>query len=67
LVEVAPPGTTSRTCQARLERGAESSAWFPWAVLAAPDVPALAEATGLGVGSLVPIDGDRWVAKLTRR
>ncbi len=64
LVEVDPPGTVTRTVNARIEssRGRRSR-WFSWAHLGAADVEAVARAAGLA-----PVEvwqtGSRWFADL---
>ena len=64
LAEVEAPPTTTRTCLARLERGSESSAWFPWAVVGADAVDDLAARAGLAVRTLAERVEGRWFAEL---
>jgi SAM-dependent methyltransferase len=54
LVEVRPPGTSSRRTTVRLESGSRVSAWFPWAELGSDDVAMVASSCSLHVE-------DRWV------
>jgi SAM-dependent methyltransferase len=63
LVEVEPPGAPSHATEARLERGAEVSLWFPWAWVGADGIDELACRAGLArVGWQVL--GPRWFAVL---
>jgi len=48
----------------RLEGLGTASAWFPWALVCAPSLPAAASAAGLGVDELWSVDG-REFASLT--
>jgi hypothetical protein len=65
VVEVEPPGAGWRHCRARLERGGERGAWFPWSVVGADAVAELGRASELGVHSVEPCSG-RWFARLQR-
>ena len=47
VVEVEPPGTPSRRCRARLERGPQKSDWFGWSVVGADAIIGLAADAGL--------------------
>lgn len=70
IAEVQPPGTRTRTCRARLERGHELSAWFDWSLVAADGAAGLAGQSGLRVASVEQAPGDdRWFAhfRLARR
>ncbi|MHB8465638.1 MAG: class I SAM-dependent methyltransferase, partial [Acidimicrobiales bacterium] len=64
VVEVEAPSTTSRVCLARLERGGESSAWFPWAVVGAGSIGELASSVGLHPRQVWEADENRWFAVL---
>lgn len=66
LVELDRPGTGLRRDIARLLRSDRSSAWFPWARLAADAVGGPASVAGLRVLTTVGTAG-RWFAELTRR
>ena len=66
VVEVAPPGTGLRRFDARVERGAECTGWFPWAVLGADAVAEVAAPAGLVPTDLHADDG-RWFVELERR
>lgn len=66
LVELERPGTGLRRDVARLLRADRSSAWFPWARLAADAVGMPAAAAGLRVRATVGAAG-RWFAELVRR
>ena len=61
--ELAPPGTRSWSGAARISAGAGASEPFPWAVLAADDLPALAAATDWRVQTTWTESG-RWLATL---
>ncbi|MGO9976653.1 MAG: class I SAM-dependent methyltransferase [Solirubrobacteraceae bacterium] len=63
LVELERPGSRSGPLQARLERGAATSAWFAWARVAFDDVGAVAGAASFTVRSRWEADG-RWFARL---
>jgi SAM-dependent methyltransferase len=60
LVETERPGAPTRTLHARVAGGAGA---FPWALVGAHDLPALARAAGLAVGERWTEDG-RWFAIL---
>ena len=64
LAEVGPPGTGHRRLRARLERDGERSEPFPWSLVGAEAVPALAEAAGLVAESVEPTPSGRWFATL---
>jgi len=67
IAEVERPGTPARICRARLERGRERGAWFPWAVVGADDVGRLAAPAGLGIDRLECVPAERtsrWFAHL---
>ena len=66
LAEVEPPGARSRTCRARLERGAEVGAWFAWAVVGADAIDELSLAAGLHIQQLHTTSDGRWFARLVR-
>jgi len=61
--EVAAPGTRSWSGDARISSGGAASEPFPWAVVAADDLPALAAATGLRVRTTWT-EANRWLATL---
>jgi len=63
VVEVDPPGSLSASTTARLERDGERTGWFPWALVAADRVDALAERAGLRADSVRAMGG-RWFATL---
>lgn len=63
LVEVEPPGSSSDLVDLRLAGGGRLSTPFPWARLAAQDVPAIAAQAGLRVVELWE-EADRWFARL---
>lgn len=63
VAEVGGPGTTSLTAEARIEWCGWRSAWFPWATVAAVDLPEVAAAVGLEVVKVHQI-GDRSFAHL---
>jgi SAM-dependent methyltransferase len=65
LVELDPPKTPSVQTRARLETSHGTSAWFPWARVAAPDIHELAQASGLTVRRGWRSQ-DRWFASLIR-
>lgn len=66
IVELEPPGTRSRRCRARLERGEQASGWFGWSVVGTDAIASFAEDAGL-VTDAVSIVGDgRWFASLSR-
>ena len=47
VVELDPPRSRTRRVQVRLETGAQTSSWFAWAHVSAPDVQGVALAAGL--------------------
>ncbi|MGH9076742.1 MAG: class I SAM-dependent methyltransferase [Acidimicrobiales bacterium] len=67
LVELDRPGSISESFDVRVELAAETSGWFPWAVVAADDVEVVAKEAGL-VPRWVRSVGDRhetrWFALL---
>jgi SAM-dependent methyltransferase len=63
VVEVEPPGSATQRFRARVERGGQCSAWFPWAQVSTDDVEDLAARAGLTADRLV-VDGQRWFAHL---
>jgi SAM-dependent methyltransferase len=63
FVEVEPPGVDSASTWARIEIGASATEWFPWARVAADDVPRLAGETGFTVKELWR-EGKRWFGGL---
>jgi len=65
LVELDPPGTTSRTVAVRLERGDARSAWFRWAHLDTDDLAGTAAEAGLAVHDRWTV-ASRWFAELIR-
>jgi SAM-dependent methyltransferase len=65
LVEVEPPGVGCRTHQVRLERGMAHSPWFPWAVVGADAIEAIARSAALQLVRLESAAG-RWFAHLRR-
>ena len=63
LVEVGAPGTPTQVDQLRLEcRGAHSD-WFPWALVGACGIAAIAAEARLAVTETWEVDG-RWFARL---
>ena len=67
VVEVEPPdsGAGWRRYRVRLERGARSGPWFPWAVVDAGAIARLAARAGLELRRLQPIPEEgRWFAHL---
>jgi len=65
LVELEPPGTSTRSTQARLERDGIASAWFPWARVAAPAIVSIAPASGFRATEIWSLS-ERWFARLHR-
>lgn len=63
LVEIDPPGTGTRTLEARLERAGVAGPTFPWAVVDAAGLPSLAARAGLVVTDLWE-EGGRWFSQL---
>ncbi|WP_020499845.1 class I SAM-dependent methyltransferase [Sciscionella marina] len=64
LVELAGPGEHSWTGFARLTDGERGGPWFPWAVVGADSIAAVAAEAGLRVCELTHNLG-RWFAELT--
>jgi SAM-dependent methyltransferase len=65
LVELEPPGAVTCSTQARLETDGVTSAWFPWARVAAPEIAPIARAGGFHATEVWPLAG-RWFARLHR-
>jgi SAM-dependent methyltransferase len=63
LVELEPPGSTTRSARARIELAGESSGWFAWTRVAACEIAAVAEAAGLSLEREWSC-GTRWFARL---
>jgi hypothetical protein len=63
LVELDPPGADTGSLVARIEAGAEVSAWFRWARVACGDIEAIAAATGYALLEYAH-HGSRWFARL---
>ncbi len=68
LVELDPPSTRSASAPARLETAHATSRWFPWAWVAAPDIAAVAGASGFLVADqwTTSVSG-RWFARLAKK
>lgn len=66
LVEVEPPGVSSRVIRARVERGADHGPWFPWALVGADGVDAVGRLAGFARAAVWFGEG-RWFAQLDRR
>lgn len=66
LVEVEPPGVSSRVMRARVERGAERGPWFPWALVGADGIDAVGRLGGFSCTEVWTCGG-RWFAQLDRR
>ena len=66
LVEVEPPGVSSRVIRARVERGAEHGPWFQWALVGADGVDAVGRLAGFARAEVWSGAG-RWFAQLDRR
>ncbi|MDQ6782534.1 MAG: class I SAM-dependent methyltransferase [Actinomycetota bacterium] len=49
LAELEAPGAPSRRLEARIERGAEATPWFPWATLGVADAGTVAARAGLEI------------------
>lgn len=64
VVELGPPGTGWRSLTVRLEHGSARSEPFPWAVVGADAIAALAAIAGLAVAGLGPTRSGRWFARL---
>lgn len=65
LVELEGPGVATARLTARLQRGPETSPWFPWARVGTDDLESLAAACQLGVADVCARDR-RWFALLVR-
>lgn len=63
VVELSPPGTPTVRVRVRLEHGRETSAWFPWAHVAADDIDVVARSAGLRVTDRFE-EGSRWFCGL---
>jgi len=63
LVEVQPPGEELRRERVRLRHGSQAGDWFPWAIVGADQIAALASETGLTASETWSADG-RWFAAL---
>ena len=63
LVELQPPGAALRRAQVRLRRGAQASAWFPWAYVGVDQIAAVADGSGLSPAETWSA-ADRWFAVL---
>ena len=57
VVEVEPTGDPARTMSARLERDGERTPWFPWAIVTAASIDAVAEPARLQRLDATWIDG----------
>jgi SAM-dependent methyltransferase len=66
LVELEQPSATTVNTRARLESSRGSSAWFPWARVAAPDIDQIALVAGLQPQDSWSERG-RWFARLVKR
>lgn len=66
IVELEPPGTRSRRCRARLERGEQASGWFGWSVVGTDAIAALAADAGLVTDAISIVADGRWFATLSR-
>lgn len=66
IVELEPPGTRSRRCRARLERGEHASGWFGWSVVGTDTIAALASDAGLVTDAISIVTDGRWFATLSR-
>ncbi|MFI9847633.1 class I SAM-dependent methyltransferase [Nonomuraea sp. NPDC051941] len=64
LVELAPPGTTSRVDRVRLRSGPLIGDWFGWATVSVNDIQRVARAGGFPLVDCWTIH-DRWMARLT--
>jgi glycosyltransferase A (GT-A) superfamily protein (DUF2064 family)/SAM-dependent methyltransferase len=65
VAEVAASGRGCRMLRARLERDGQATPWFPWAVVGADAVPALAAQAGLHLHR-VDTHGERHFARLSK-
>jgi len=63
LVEADPPGWPTSVSDARVEADGVEGPWFPWAWVAADELPTFAGAAGLAVAEWLRPD-DRWIARL---
>jgi SAM-dependent methyltransferase len=65
LVETHGPGEGTTSLRVRAETHRRRSGWFPWAIVDAEDLPALAQAAGLRCRERWR-SGDRWFGRLER-
>jgi SAM-dependent methyltransferase len=65
LVEVDPPGSTTRRLTVRIEHADHVSSWFPWARVSADDIAGELVAAGLTPQGVERRD-DRWFARAVR-
>ena len=63
IIEVEAPGQPTFTTVARLERGAETTPWFPWSCVGADDIARFAAIAGLHVHQIREVDA-HWYATL---
>lgn len=63
FVEVGSPGSATRSMQVEMDLGGHRSMPFPWAVVAADDLAAIAASAGLGMDDLWEAGG-RWFSQL---
>jgi SAM-dependent methyltransferase len=66
LAELEPPQTQTTETRARLETPHGTSAWFPWARVAAADIHTLARQSGFKAAAPWT-HGGRWFARLIKR
>jgi SAM-dependent methyltransferase len=67
LVEVEPPGSGTGRLRVRAELDGEiASPWFPWALVGADEVPAIAGRARFTATYIAP-ENDRWFARLEAR
>lgn len=66
VVEVEPPGPGLHRVAVRLERGDQTSDWFPWALVDTEAIDPLATEAGFTVGRTVEDEG-RWFTDLWNR
>jgi SAM-dependent methyltransferase len=67
VVELEPPGTLSRRCRARLERGTQASGWFGWSVVGTDAITGLATDADLVTDAVSGAADGRWFATLSRK
>lgn len=63
LLEIDPPGQQTRRFQVRVEHAGRHTPWFPWATVAASELPELAGTTGFDVADIWHAN-QRWFAEL---